>query len=88
MLGADLHTGNGAQTCRELREVMETMHRVACPPPGAEVARVSARTGVYWTSFQVPSIVAQGQLSGALAPPAESRPSGGGMGPSSRMLSP
>ena len=75
-LGADLHLGIGPQTHRELQEVMRTKCRVTCPPPGAEVARVSARTGVSGTSSRVPFIMAPGQLSRTLAPPAEKRPWG------------
>lgn len=73
---ADLHVGFRPQTHRELQEVMRTTCRVACTPPGAEVARVSTRTEVSGISSKVPSIMAQGQLSGTLAPPAEKRPWG------------
>ena len=73
---ADLHVGIGPQTHRELQEVMRTTCRVACTPPGAEVARVSTRTEVSGTSSKVPSIMAQGQLSGTLALPAEKKPWG------------
>lgn len=75
-LGADLHVGIGPQTHREIQEVMRTKCKVTCPPPGAEVARVSAKTGMSGTSSRVPFIMAQGRLSGTLAPPAEKRPWG------------
>lgn len=47
------------------------------PPPGAEVARVSARTGVSGTSSRVPFIMAWGGSQGHWLPQQKRGPGGG-----------